>query len=58
MSDLNIRLSDNDYSDEARAEFIKDLDDADHIDLSDFEMEFVESNISRREFTPAATRRD
>jgi hypothetical protein len=34
-----------------RSEFMKDLDDADHINPTDWEAEFIESNISRTSFS-------
>jgi hypothetical protein len=34
-----------------RAEFLKDLDDADHINVTDWESEFIETNISRTSFS-------
>ncbi len=50
--DFNIPLADREYlSDLSRAAFLSDLDDADHIDLTDFEDEFIGSNLSREEFT-------
>ena len=38
-------------NDDVRAAFLRDLDDADHIDLTDWETEFIESNYTRDEFT-------
>jgi len=38
-------------NDDVRVEFLHDLDDADHINLSDWETEFIESNYERTEFT-------
>lgn len=40
-----------DPEDEIRAEFLKDLDDAEHINLRDWELGFVESNLSRTTFS-------
>lgn len=42
----------SDPSDEIYAEFIQILDDADHIDLTDWETDFIESNFSRKTFSP------
>jgi hypothetical protein len=36
---------------EVAKEFLKDLDDADHINLTDWEAKFIESNYSRDTFT-------
>jgi hypothetical protein len=33
------------------AEFLKDLDDADHMELTDWEAEFLESNLGREKFS-------
>ena len=38
-------------NDDVRVAFLRDLDDADHINLSDWETEFIESNYERTEFT-------
>lgn len=38
-------------SDEIYAEFIQLLDDADHINLTDWEIDFIESNFSRTTFS-------
>lgn len=40
-----------DPEDEIRAEFLKDLDDAEHVTLRDWELGFVESNLSRTTFS-------
>jgi len=37
--------------DDVCREFLHDLDNADHINLTDFETEFIESNYTRTEFT-------
>lgn len=41
----------DDPSDEIYAEFIYLLDDADHINLTDWETDFIESNFSRTTFS-------
>lgn len=38
-------------NDDVRREFLRDLDDAGHIDLTDWETEFIESSYERDEFT-------
>lgn len=57
MNDFNLPLSrpsndDSPYTNAARSDFLADLDDASHIDLTDFETFFIESNISRKDFSP------
>ena len=34
-------------NDDIRCDFLQDLDQADHINLTDFESEFLESNLDR-----------
>lgn len=41
----------SDPSDEIYAEFIQLLDDADHINLTDWETQFIESNFTRTTFS-------
>ena len=40
-----------DPEDLIRSEFLKDLDDANHINVTDWESKFIESNISRTSFS-------
>lgn len=42
---------DHDPIDEVRAEFLQDLDGADHLNLSDWECEFVENMLGHMTFT-------